>query len=333
MKVSELGETGLIIRLAQRISTPQQVIKGIGDDTAVLRGPGEYDTLFTTDMLVEDVHFSRHFASPYQVGVKAIAVNASDIAAMGGRPTYSVISIALPPETEVKDVEELYRGIEEAAGRYGITVVGGDTVKADRMVINVALLGEVKKGKAVYRHGAKPGDLVFVTGTPGKSAAGLFICLHPELEFTGPAAEFAQRAHLEPVARVGAGMLLGAKAKLSSMNDISDGLATEIHEICRASNTGCRLDVAAVPVDTRVREIARAAGVDALNWALYGGEDFELVFTAPPEQKNNIRELMKSIDLPVVVVGQIVDSREGIYAVWPSGEKKVLEPKGYDHFK
>lgn len=333
MKISDLGETGLIKRLAARIKTFPPVIKGIGDDTAVLRVPGEHDILFTTDMMVEEVHFSLRYGSLYQVGKKSISVNASDIAAMGGIPTYGVISIALPAHLTVEDVDELYNGMLASAREYGISLVGGDTVKSGTLVINVALMGEVKRGGAVFRDGARPGDLLFVTGTLGKSAAGLFICTHPEMEFSRSAAAFALASHLEPRARVEAGKALGDLGGITAMNDISDGLATEIYEICSASGTGCRVDMESIPVAPQVKEIAAAAGKDPRHWALYGGEDFELVFTAPPILKAKVERLFKEINLPLSLIGEILEPEEGIFGLWPSGERVNLEPGGYDHFR
>ncbi|MCF8023338.1 MAG: thiamine-phosphate kinase [Clostridiales bacterium] len=322
----------LIKHLAEQLETSTQVLKGIGDDTAVLPSPEGYDILFTTDMMVENVHFSRQFGSLYQAGKKVIAVNASDIAAMGGIPGYAVISAAFPEHLEMQDVDNLYRGIKEMAAEYGIDVVGGDTVKARDIIINAALTGKVKHGNAVYRDGAREGDLLYVTGSLGKSAAGLYACQYLAGESNNAAAECARKYYLEPRARVEAGMRLGEAGMVTSMNDVSDGLASEITEICSASNKGCRLNLNEIPAAPEVREIASCAGKDFIDWALYGGEDFELIFSTYSSCREQVDKLFAEIDLPAACIGEILPPGEGIYGITPGGKKEYIQPGGYEHF-
>lgn len=335
MNISELGEFGLIDLLSRKIVNfkSRHVIRGIGDDTAVLRaGEGRW-LLFTTDMLVEDVHFSLAYFTMRQVGIKSVAVNVSDIAAMGGVPTCAVISLAVPLRLTAGDLEDLYEGIAESAGIYGIDIVGGDTVKSpERLIINVALLCEVEFGKAVYRSGAKPGDAVYVTGTLGKSAAGLYACQHPQLPFSEKVLDFVRLAHLEPRARVEAGRLLG-NAGVSAMNDISDGLASEVREICLASGCGCVIWAECIPVAPEVREVAESAGVDPLDWALYGGEDFELVFTLPPVRAGEVEKMLAGAGVDCCRVGEITESGKDISIVYPGRGEVSLKAGGYDHFR
>lgn len=333
MKLADLGEFGLIDFLTRGLGhNSGGVIKGIGDDTAVLEVGRDMWLLFTTDMMVEGVHFSLDYSTFEQVGRKALAVNLSDIAAMGGRPTHALVSLAVPPDLAPEDLSELYRGLGEAAGEHGVNIVGGDTVGTPgRLVINVALLGEVKAGGAVYRSGARPGDKVYVTGPLGAPAAGLHLFQKPGLNCPREAAEYCRQAHAAPRPRVAVGMLL-ARCGVTSMNDISDGLASELHEICAASGVGCLIRQQDVPVDRRVRAVAEAAGVDPLQWALYGGEDLELVFTATPEAGETIKKEAAGAGVAVCEVG-LVTTAGGVRLEQPGGTGVVLPKGGYDHFR
>jgi thiamine-monophosphate kinase len=333
LKLGELGEFALIDRLSRDlVHRPEGVVRGIGDDAAVLDFDGPRWLLFTTDMLVEGVHFSLDYASPAQVGIKAVAVNVSDIAAMGGWPAHGVVSLGLPPRLSVEEVEELYRGIRRAAKEYDLNIVGGDTVLSpERLVINVALLGFVEKGRAVYRSGARVGDLICVTGSLGKSAAGLYLCQHPEAGAGPGVAAYLKRAHLEPRAKLRSGRILSA-AGVTAMDDVSDGLAAELREICRASGVGCRVRAADIPVDYRVREVAALAGRDPLDWAFSGGEDFELVFTIPPERVALVEERLAAAGEECRCIGEIIPAEKGMVLELPGGLCVPLEARGYDHF-
>lgn len=333
MKLSELGEFGLIdILTKDLIHNPAGVIKGAGDDTAVLEVGGDIWLLFTTDMMVEGVHFSLDYSTFRQVGWKALAVNLSDIAAMGGRPTHALVSLAVSPRLKPPDLLELYDGLREAAGAHGVNIVGGDTVgNPDRLVLNVALLGEVAAGKAVYRSGALPGDKVYVTGDLGAPAAGLYLFQNPALPCSPEAADYCRRAHTAPNPRVGAGRFL-ARCGVSSMDDISDGLASEMHEICGASGVGCLIRREDVPIDPRVREVAGKAGIDPLEWALFGGEDLELVFTAGPEAEEMIKREARGEGIKVYPVG-VITASGGVCLEQPGGKVLPLPRGGFDHFR
>ncbi len=334
MKVKELGEFRLINLLCGQIPPPSdKVIRGIGDDTAVLTNDDKMLVLMTTDMLVEDIHFSfRH--SPFKsVGWKALAVNVSDIAAMGGLPTGATVSIGIPPHLEVSQVEELYFGLSQCAREYGTDIVGGDTVKSPRgLVINVTLLGRVEPDRVIYRSGARPGDIIMVTGPLGNSAAGLYILTHDlpqdDPDLTGEVI----KAHLYPRARVKEGRVLSETGYVTSMNDISDGLASEVLEICEASAVGCELDAKSVPYSKAVAEISSRAGVTPLQWALNGGEDFELVFTVKPQGADKVMAALEEAGASPSVVGRIM-AREHGYSLREDDRKSVLRPAGYDHFK
>ncbi len=358
MRISDIGEFGLIELLARQLPEPSSaVVKGIGDDAAVIKGNGSNSTIFTTDMMVEEIHFSRRFCSAYEIGWKALAVNVSDIAAMGGRPTVAVVSVAIPVDWTVEELEGLYKGLGAAARIYRVSIVGGDTVKSSQgLNINVALLGEAEPDKVVYRSGARPGDTVLVTGTLGDSAAGLALSQDPEL--TGPAGccEALRERHKMPLAQALAGYNLAQARLVNSMNDISDGLASEIHEICKASGVGCRLQAESIPVSEETKILAGILGTDPLEWALFGGEDFQLVFTLAPERVAEAQQLLSSLGVASAAIGEIVPGSEVVLvkanrdkaglektdqdkgvrdeAVRENANYReiILQPRGYNHF-
>ena len=327
MLTKDIGEFGLIKRMAAGlVSTGRPVVAGIGDDSAVLHPPAGRLQLATTDMLVENVHFRLDFAEPFQIGWRSLAVNISDIAAMGGEPTYAFVSIGLPRETTVEFVDELYSGMRKIAGEYSVDIVGGDTVSAPQMVINIALLGEVEEENLLLRSGAKPGDALMVTGDLGGSDAGLTILKH-SLQIDGT------QKHLMPVPRVQEGRLLAKSGYVTAMIDISDGLASEVHHICEASGTGAELWANSIPLSHNVSQVAEFAGRKPHDLALYGGEDFELLFTCQPDKAASLTEDILSIsDTPLTVVGRIVEMSRSITIEDTSGKAVSLKPRGYDHF-
>lgn len=331
MRLSELGEFGLIDLLTRDFSYGAGVVAGVGDDTAVLDMGGGKWLLFTTDMMVEEVHFSLNYSAMWQVGWKLLAVNLSDIAAMGGRPAHALVSVAVPPHMSVSELMELYRGLREAAETYRVNLVGGDTVSSrERLVLNLALLGEVEAGKAVYRKGARPGDHIYVTGTLGAAAAGLHLWQNPSLACSPQAADYCKQAHAVPKPRLAAGRFL-ARYGVTAMDDISDGLANEIHEICRSGGVGCLLRAADLPVNPHAGEVAARAGIDPVAWVLFGGEDFELVFTAAPEEPENLQHAAGAVGVEIYQVGVITNS-PAIVLEKADGTAVPLQRGGYDHF-
>lgn len=331
MDLSQLGEFGLIDLLTRDFSYGPGVIKGVGDDTAVLEVSEDKWLLFTTDMMVEGVHFSLDYCTPEQVGWKLLAINVSDIAAMGGRPTHALVSVAIPFDLDDDAMRRFYQGLREAAKEHGVNLVGGDTVSGyERLVLNVAMLGEVDAGKAIYRHGARPGDVVYVTGPLGAAAAGLYLFQNPELPCSTQSAAYCRQAHTVPQPRPEAGNFL-ANCGITAMNDISDGLASEIHEICQASGVGCLLKETSIPIDGRAKEIAACAALDPVRWALFGGEDFELVFTVPPATQSEMSQTATASGLVLYPVGVITETSE-VVLERADGAIAPLPRGGYDHF-
>jgi len=346
MKLSELGEFGLIdLCTRDLIHDRRKVLKGVGDDAAVLRTDGSKHLLFTTDMLVEDIHFSLSYMSFKEIGWKSLAVNISDIAAMGGIPKHGLVSIGIPPNLEVEEVELIYAGLRECARRWQVNVVGGDTVKSPGpLVINMALLGEVEENRLICRSGACPGDFIYVTGSLGASAAGLYTLQNQEKIWPEEIKSFVRRAHLLPVPRVREGRALASTSGVSAMDDISDGLAGDISHICTASGVGCIIEVSQIPVSPEVVQAARIAGRDPLDWALYGGEDYELLFTVRPEAVSKVEQVLFEAEergpakagernrVRAKKIGRITGDRGKCYLMLLDGSLKPLAGKAYNHF-
>jgi thiamine-monophosphate kinase len=326
----ELELVRLIRRIAQ--SAPgERVETGIGDDTAVLRPQAGARLLATTDVVVEDVHFRRAWASPFDIGWKAMAVNLSDIAGKGGRPLWALVGLALPAPADPAEVEALYEGMRQAALPHGVAIVGGDTsVSPGGWFVNVTLLGE-HSGDPKLRSAAKPGDAVAVTGTLGRSAAGL-AALEAGRARAGAAFEAVTAAHLRPTARVAEGRRLGAARGVHAMMDCSDGLATDLGHICRESRVGARVALDRLPVDPAARKVAAALDVDALAWATSGGEDFELLLTCDPAEVTALRDdLEKSTGTALTVIGEIEELGTGP-RFFDAGGLPVAMRAGYEHF-
>jgi thiamine-monophosphate kinase len=330
LDVNRVGEFGLIDLIAKdTIFDPASVVVGIGDDAAALLPAPDKIQLVTTDMLVETVHFDLTTTTAYQLGHKAIAVNLSDIAAMGGIPRHALISIALPKKINVDFVLELYKGMKEICRDFKVNIVGGDTVSSpDNLVLNVVVIGEAEPSRLIKRSGAKPGDIVAVTGPLGGSAAGLEI-LTAGLTKSFPFSKILTDAHLTPMPKVSLGRAL-ANAGATSMDDISDGLASECHEIAAASQVGIELYADAINVSEETIIVAEYFNKPPLDYALYGGEDFELLFTMPPDIFANI---MKTEPASISQIGRVVKNEQSVVLIWPDGTKEKIEAKGYNHFR
>jgi thiamine-monophosphate kinase len=324
MKLSELGEFGLIRRLAPLLGEPGDGEVWVGDDTAVLRAPAG-TILFTADILVEGVHFDLALTGPEDLGWKAIAVNASDVAAMGGIPRRAVVSLGLPPTVEVEWLECLYGGMREFCNAFGMAVVGGDISRCPTLVISVALLGNPAGRLVVSRGGARVGDAICVTGVLGASAAGL------ELLRTGNGTAGLElvRTHLRPTPRVREAEVLRRHLP-TAMIDVSDGFAADLSHLCDASGVGVVVDAGRLPVFD-------AAGVDLrtppLDLALGGGEDYELCFTIPAGRAAVAAAAVTEVTgTPVTVVGEVVEADRGRRLV-RDGVEEDIGAAGWDHLR
>ena len=330
MKIEDVGEFGLIDILKQdTIYNPATVVVGIGDDAAVLLPTPHHLQLLTTDMLVENVHFDMKTTLPLQLGYKSMAVSFSDIAAMGGKPCHAVVSIAIPQKTDVDFLINLYQGMKEICQEFDVNIVGGDTVSSNyEIIINVAVTGEVNPVQLVRRSGAQVGDIVAVTGTLGNSSMGLALLAVDQWEdytFAWPLV----MAHLTPQPLVYQGQQLG-KLGATSMNDISDGLASEINEIAAASKVGILVNQAQIPLSSELLQASELLEVSAVECALYGGEDFQLVFTMNPDDFAKLTE--DDVGIRFTEIGKVV-KKEEVILIDDEGHSSVLEPKGFNHFR
>lgn len=320
MKLSDVGEFGLIEKLKDILGEAPDGEVWAGDDAAVLRAPAG-TILFTTDLMIEGVAFDLELTGPEDLGYKSLAVNISDIAAMGGVPRRAVVGLGLRPGIDSEWIERLYRGMRECAEEFGAAVAGGDISRSDCLLISVALLGNPAGRRVIERRGARPGDLICVTGVLGASAAGYRMLRSGNRERPD-----LLQAHLRPVPRVKETEILRTFLP-SSMIDVSDGLAADLGHLCEASNVSAEIDLDALP-------IADAPGLDRspIDLALEGGEDYELLFTMVPERFEEASlGVVERTGTPVTRIGRILPIGEGPQIRTADGTR--VEVRGWDHLK
>ena len=333
MKVSDLGEFGLIRLLAETVnltrnpkdSSWQNLIIGVGDDAAAWKGECAIQ-LATTDSLVEETHFDLKLVTWEELGWKAITVNLSDIAAMGGAPQYALVSLSLPGELEVDSVLSLYHGMLKIATRFGVAIVGGNIAAADKTTINVTVLGSLESAAMLTRSAAVPGDLIAVTGYPGLSAAGLQM-LRRHLKFDTETTQLLREAHLMPMPRIDEGQILLHRAVKCAI-DVSDGLIADLSHLCESSGVSARINQNTLPVHPALKKNFKT---DYLHYVLGGGEDYELLFTA---STLIMPRLKKTMPCPITVIGEITEGQPGQVELIGDGGKTVpWEKAGWEHFK
>lgn len=298
IRISDLGEFGLIERFKKQIKTDATVIKGTGDDCAVLRFDRKRYQLFTCDMIIENEDFTLK-DSPFLIGRKSVAVCVSDIASCAGLPRYCLVALGLPKNTSVEFVDKLLKGMLSVTKEYNINLVGGDLSRARQLTIDVSMLGIVEKKNLVLRSGAKIGDIIFVTGALGGSILG---------------------RHFRFIPRIREARFLVKNFKVNSMIDISDGLAQDLGHILKESGRGAIIYEDLVPVSRQARNF---------NDALYMGEDFELIFTMPRNETKRLLARSKNNFNPI---GEITDKRLGLRLVDKRGKEKIILPRGFRHF-
>jgi thiamine-monophosphate kinase len=323
-----------VIRSIRRSTPPAAgVIVGIGDDCAVLEPTAGRRLLATTDLLLEDIHFRRRYAEPADIGWKSLAVNLSDVAAMGGQPRWALVALACPAGTTPDEVEAFYEGARDLAARHAVAIVGGDTTASPAgWLINVTLLGEA--ASPLLRSGARVNDVIAVTGPLGRSAAGLALLEQPSAPSgmgTDALAELTS-AHLRPVPRVAEGRWLGEAGGVTSMIDLSDGLATDLAHIAEESGVRCRVELERVPVDDATRGLARALHADGLAWATSGGEDYELLLTCEAGAFARLAEGLRQATGPVLrAIGVVTGQGAGVSFLDAHG-REVPAAAGFEHF-
>ena len=333
MKVSELGEFGLIRLLADIVDKTKnlqnaswrKLLIGIGDDAAAWQDDGSIQ-LATTDSLVQDTHFDLNITGWEELGWKAIAVNLSDIAAMGGIPKYALVSLALPGELETDCIVGLYQGMAHIANEFGVAIAGGNIASADKTMITVTVLGRLEGKHALTRSAAIPGDRVAVTGYLGVSASGLRM-LKQNLNLDAETSNLLRQAHLQPTPRVTEGQTLlhqGVRAAI----DVSDGLIADLAHICKASQVSARIREKLVPIHPVVQATFKA---DCRQLALAGGEDYELLFTATNQV---IEQVKQAVSCPVTVIGEITEGMPGQVTLIDTAGKSIgWQKAGWEHFE
>jgi thiamine-monophosphate kinase len=327
-KIADIGEFGLIDRIgkvAPRNSKRAPI--GIGDDAAALLLSPSATLLATTDMLIEGVHFDLKTTDLYSLGWKAAAVNLSDIAAMGGVPRFCLTALGIPASLTVEQVDEFYQGFTACIRKQGTVLVGGDTCRSGKgFIISVTVLGEAKKKHAIARSGARPGDLLFVTGTLGDSGAGLEL-LNSGARRRKPGAGRLIEKHLRPVPRVAEGRKLATAGIASAMIDVSDGLSSDLGHLCVQSGAGAEVFANRIPLSKELRSM-KALKQPPLAYALAGGEDYELLFTVPPGKLKKL----KAMQIAATGIGIITRGRS-MRLIDERGQGRILTATGYDHFR
>lgn len=334
MGLKDLGEFGFIDKISGGcITRSDGVIRGIGDDAAVFLLPRGDAILVTTDLLAEGVHFLRGAIRGEDLGYKALAVNLSDIAAMGGTAREAFVSIAIPADLSLEFLEGIYSGMKELASRFGVNILGGDTSRSGRdLFLNLTVVGHAPEGEVLYRDGARPGDLIYVSGGLGESRAGLFILLEGE---GGMEERFQElvTAHRRPRPHLKEGRFLAQCGAVTAAMDVSDGIASDLRHMTRAGRLGAVLDAAAIPVSESVRLFCGLRGEDPVTFALQGGEDYVLLFTLDPKRAEDVSAaFMDCFHYPIHPIG--VMTGEGRLVVKRvDGEETPLPAPGFNHFE
>jgi len=334
--VSEIGEFALIDRIRKIVPDikKKNVILGIGDDSAVIKLDNSRGLLITCDIQVEDQHFRWQYITPYQLGKRAMAVNISDIAAMGGKPTVALVSLALPGTFETTDFDEMFKGMQDQLNEFNGVIIGGNLARSsEKIIVDITLLGEIKLTRLIRRDGARVGDRIFVTGFLGISTAGFYLLTKYGNAYPADYAYYVQ-AHLVPKPRLAVAQQISSLGVATSMIDISDGLASDLSHICKQSHVGAEIFKQYLPLAEHRSELEKLLGKDTIKLALHGGEDYELLFTTDKDVDSKIIEqIAKKTDVKITEVGRIVSEDKGIYLIDKNKNKEIINSFGWDHFQ
>jgi thiamine-monophosphate kinase len=311
------------------------VIQGIGDDAAIITSQAGQWTVLTTDLLTEGIHFDLRTATMADIGFRAATANLSDIAAMGATPQYLLVSLAIPRTGANRQVHQLYRGMMAACRPHRVGLIGGDTsASSSGWFLSLTLVGMVPPRKALFRHGARTGDLLYVTGTIGDSLAGLKLLNEPphRAALSPRHRQFLTGRHLRPTARIAEGQWLSAHRFATSAIDISDGLSGDLRHICEESHVGVELDLGTLPLSPACRAYAASRKLDPVDLALTGGEDYELLFTVSPRQRPRLERAALKQGFSLTCIGNIHPHRFGMQTLSPRGTHHKLANRSYEHF-
>lgn len=329
MKLPRLSEPDLIAAIRKDFPAKERkIVLGIGDDAAVLK-PGKNRLIVTKDLLIEDTHFRFHFNFPYFLGRKSLAVNLSDIAAMGGRPLYCLLGLGLPPSLSPSWVEDFMAGLKAISQEHKVFLIGGDSCRAPKIIISITVIGEAKR--FVPRHGAKPGDTIWLSGYPGLAAAGLNLLeekkkIYKIRKSPQKSIDFLISAFLDPRPQLDLGFWLARNQLASAMIDTSDGLSLDLHHLCQESGVGAEIEQARIPLHPALQENFS----DPWPFIFNGGEDYQLLFTVPAKKRKEIIKASGRFFLHEI--GRIIEDRQ-LWLIDSRGRRLPLQPAGFNHFQ
>ncbi len=333
--VAGIGEFGLINRIQKIIPKidRKDLVIGIGDDTAVIRINEHRALLITCDIQVENQHFRLKNISPYQLGKRAMAVNLSDIAAMGGQPTYALVSLGFPKSFPLSDFDELFTGMRDELTIFSAYIIGGNISNTSKeLIVDITLLGEVSPDKVMTRSGARPGDRIFVTENLGESGAGFYVLEKYGKNYHREFNNLVQK-HLQPIPRVEIGQRIAQSGFATAMIDISDGIASDLNHICFMSAVEAEIYQDRIPLPDGIDKVTYFSGKSALYLALHSGEDYELLFTMRPDTPDAIiHSISKETGIAITEIGKILTIESGYQLIDLQNRRVLIQPKGWDHF-
>jgi thiamine-monophosphate kinase len=334
MELNQIGEFEFIKNISRGcVIRPDNVIRAIGDDAAAFTVTPDQVSLITTDLLVEQIHFIRTKITGFDLGYKSMAVNLSDIAAMGGVAREAFVSIGIPPRCPLDYIEAFYDGMKHLAARFDVNILGGDTTGSKHdLIINVVVHGTVERNKLLRRDTARPGDIIVTTGYLGNSKAGLYLILN-NLPVDSTEMQALYRAHVLPQPHLLEGHFLANQSGIRATIDLSDGLSADLGHITQQSAVGAAIYAAEIPVSDELNKFCATFGFDPLEYALSGGEDYTLLCTLAPEKSEKIRqEFKKEFERPLFHIGEATDNGR-VEIIYPDGTAKPVSPAGWDHFR
>lgn len=334
MSFKDIGEFEFIDKISRGcLIRPENIKKAIGDDAAAFMPHSGEITLVTTDLLVERIHFFRHETSGFDLGYKSLAVNLSDIAAMGGTAREAFVSIAIPKECPIVYIEDLYRGIKTLAAEFDVNILGGDTTGSSiDLIINISVVGSVPEKEILYRDAAQHGDIICSTGFLGDSRAGLHLILN-DIAADSKEFEYLLRAHILPTPHLREGRFLSRQRGMHAAIDVSDGLSSDLGHIASASNVGALLYSEKIPLSQPLKKFCDRFSFNPVDYALAGGEDYTLLCTVSPDKADDIAlDFQKKFKRPLYLIGEITDSGR-MELICRNNEIKPITPSGWDHFK
>ena len=331
--VADLGERALIARIKNFLHYAQpSIIVGVGDDAAVVKQDRGMVTVITTDAAVEDIHFKRAFVSPYDIGYKALAMNLSDLAAMGSSPKHALLSLMLPSGLSVMSLDEILEGFASLSNRHSVSLIGGNvTQSSGPLVIDITAIGSVHKRRILRRNGSQPGDGLYLSGYVGGAAAGLAVLNQMKSSHRSDIYDTCRQCYLRPEPRVRLGTLLGRNRVARSCIDLSDGLIDAISHLSKSSNVGAALDATTIPIEPGALKWFQNQGIDPLKASLSHSDDYELLFTVSPTKRRSLETICRlNKDINITRIGTITKNRE---ITLKSGNQDISLPQGYEHFR